>query len=313
MRVLIAAAIVPLLGAGSLLAEEAPADVAEAAEAGSSILSWIPLLSLLLTPVSLLILWRRRDWRPPAAGTPTPWRIPAGASFALFALSFVTGGILGGLVGDRIGAVFPDDRLLRMAIATWAGVLGGLLGALPGLAIARQEGRSPEAPPPWKTIPALVAGVIGLLLAMPLVQAAASAGAMIQRLISGLDPDPLAHDTLQLLMSQSADLGWWLIAAGAVLGAPLLEEIIYRGFLQQGMRRLGISPRIAIMAASALFALMHLPAIPADGRLSAIAGLLVLSIGLGWLRECTGRLLPCIVAHAIFNAFNLLLAGAATA
>lgn len=150
----IVAAIVPFVGVGSLLADDAVADAANAADttgSGTSILEWIPLLSALLTPLAMLVLWRRRDWWPPPAGTPTPWRIPAGASFALFALAFVTGGILGGLVGDRIGSVFPDDRLLRMAITTWAGVLGGLLGAAPGIAIARQEDRSPDTPAPWPT------------------------------------------------------------------------------------------------------------------------------------------------------------------
>lgn len=312
----IVAAIVPFVGVGSLLADDAVADAANAADttgSGTSILEWIPLLSALLTPLAMFVLWRRRDWWPPPAGTPTPWRIPAGASFALFALAFVTGGILGGLVGDRIGSVFPDDRLLRMAITTWAGVLGGLLGAAPGIAIARQEDGSPDTPAPWPLVPSIVAGVVGLILALPAVQLVSTLGTLLQRWISGIDPDPLAHDTLQLLMSQPADLGWWLIALGAVLGAPLLEEIIYRGFLQQGMRRLGIAPWIAIMATSALFALMHLPAIPADGRLSALAGLFTLSIALGMLRERAGRLTPCIVAHALFNAFNLLLAGAATA
>ena len=48
--------------------------------------------------------------------------------------------------------------------------------------------------------------------------------------------------------------------------------------------------------------------VPADTRIAGLSGLLVLGVGLGLLREWTGRLDACILVHAIFNVFNLLLA-----
>jgi membrane protease YdiL (CAAX protease family) len=205
-----------------------------------------------------------------------------------------------------------DDTTLRLAIGTWAGVAGGLLGAAPGLAIAPQEPRPAGAPSPVSFRMGLLAGMIALIIALPPVEAAASLGQAIQQAISGREPDPLAHDTLQVLMATPPNLGWWLVVAGALIGAPVLEEILYRGCLQQGMRRLGVGPWLATLATSGLFAFMHLPALPDEGRISALAGLLVLAIGLGILRERTGRLTPCILAHALFNTFNLVLAIAAT-
>ena len=50
-----------------------------------------------------------------------------------------------------------------------------------------------------------------------------------------------------------------------------------------------------------------------EGRISALSGLFVLAIALGIIRERTGRLDACILAHALFNTFNLLLALATTA
>ena len=60
-----------------------------------------------------------------------------------------------------------------------------------------------------------------------------------------------------------------------------------------------------------IFALVHIPALPEDSRIAGLSGLLVLGIALGILRERTGRLLPCILAHMGFNAFNLIIASSA--
>jgi membrane protease YdiL (CAAX protease family) len=260
-----------------------------------------------LTPVVLILLWRSRFWRP-IAGAPTPWRLPAGASFALFGLSIIGGALVASVAASMVGRASIEDETLRLAIGTWAGTFGGLLGAAPGLAIAEQESRSADAPRPMAIGAGLLAGLVGLLIALPVVEAAASLGQAVQQWISGREPDPLAHHTLQILMETTPDLGWWLVVGGALVGAPVLEEILYRGLLQQGLRRLKVGPWLATISTAGLFALMHLPALPIEGRISALSGLLVLAIALGILRERTGRLTPCILAHALFNTFNLLLA-----
>ncbi len=275
------------------------------------ILLWIPVIAYLLTPVVLLLLWRTRFWRP-VTGRPTPWRLSPGVSFALFALSIVGGGIVASIGVRMVADAAIEGTTMRLAIGTWAGVAGGLLGAAPGWVIAAQEPRPADAPPPMTLSMGVVAGVVGLALALPPVEAAASLGQALQQAISGRPPDPLAHDTLQVLMATTPDLGWWLMVAGAVVGAPVLEEILYRGFLQQGLRRLDIGPWLATVSTAGLFTLMHLPALPIEGRISALSGLFVLAIGLGLIRERTGRLAPCILAHALFNTFNLLLAIATT-
>jgi membrane protease YdiL (CAAX protease family) len=296
---------------GSLLADDGAAASAGSEATASVVLQAIPLISYVLAPVTLVLLWRSRFWRP-ALGRPTPWRLPAGASFALFGLSIVGGGIVASLVAGMMSKASIEDETTRLAIGTWAGTLGGLLGAAPGLAIMTQEPRSPDAPPPMAIGRGLLAGVVGLLIALPVVEAAPSLGQAVQQWISGRDPDPLAHDTLQILMTTTPDLGWWLVVGGALIGAPVLEEILYRGFLQQGLRRLDVGPWLATVSTAGLFTLMHLPALPIEGRISALSGLFVLAIGLGLIRERTGRLEACILAHALFNTFNLLLAIATT-
>lgn len=72
-----------------------------------------------------------------------------------------------------------------------------------------------------------------------------------------------------------------------------VEEGFFRGFLQ---------PRIGLMATSILFALGHfsydLPLL--------VVGVFVVSLVLGRCFERTGDLLPCMIAHAVFNGVQLL-------
>jgi membrane protease YdiL (CAAX protease family) len=90
---------------------------------------------------------------------------------------------------------------------------------------------------------------------------------------------------------------------GAVVLAPLCEEWLCRGVLWSAVRR-GAGNAATILTTATLFALLHLSAAPAPGILPSqlVGGFL-----LGWLRVRTGSLLPCVLAHAAFNAAVVLL------
>lgn len=90
-----------------------------------------------------------------------------------------------------------------------------------------------------------------------------------------------------------------LLVAIVVLGAPLVEEVVYRGLLQSSFSaRLGRLAGWAIGAA--LFAVIHLQAVEIPGLL--VAGLV---FGAGLL--LTGRLGASVLAHMAFNAAGLVL------
>lgn len=85
----------------------------------------------------------------------------------------------------------------------------------------------------------------------------------------------------------------------AIVIAPVAEEFIFRGVLFPFVKQLGY-PRMAWFGLSAMFALIHLdPGI--------FVPLFVLALLLTWLYEKTGNLLAPMVAHAAFNAINLIL------
>jgi len=75
--------------------------------------------------------------------------------------------------------------------------------------------------------------------------------------------------------------------------AMTVEEAFFRGFLQ---------PRIGWIPSSILFALGH----AGYGLPLMLVGVLAVSLVIGWSLERTGRLFPCIVAHGVFDAVQLL-------
>jgi hypothetical protein len=120
----------------------------------------------------------------------------------------------------------------------------------------------------------------------------------------------VGHRTLQAMAGSGAsDPWWWASVAGAAIFAPIAEEWCYRGLLQQGLKGIGVGRTAAACATGVLFALMHWAALPEGARAPGLAALAVLGIGWGILYERTGRITAPIVAHAMFNALNLAMAG----
>lgn len=82
----------------------------------------------------------------------------------------------------------------------------------------------------------------------------------------------------------------------AIIGAPMFEEIVFRGLVQGGLRR-SLPPALAIVCASALFALVHPP--------MAAFPVFCFALFAGTLYEKTKRLPASMAAHATYNAIVL--------
>jgi hypothetical protein len=91
--------------------------------------------------------------------------------------------------------------------------------------------------------------------------------------------------------------GWLpLLWLAVVVGAPIGEEILFRGFLFRGWLR---SPRDAwpvIVAAALIWALMHV-----QYDLYIVFWVFVSGVLLGWLRWATGSTLLTILLHGFIN------------
>jgi membrane protease YdiL (CAAX protease family) len=86
-------------------------------------------------------------------------------------------------------------------------------------------------------------------------------------------------------------LGRKLVIVAAAMTA---EEAFFRAFLQ---------PRIGLLPSSILFALGHFN----YGLPLLVVGVFAVSLVIGRCFERTGDLLPCMIAHAVFNGIQLLI------
>lgn len=90
---------------------------------------------------------------------------------------------------------------------------------------------------------------------------------------------------------------FWPMLYLTIIAAPLLEELLCRGAAWQAALELG-NERIALVLTAVLFAVLH----GANGGFvlefpHRFAGGLLL----GWLRWRTGSIVPCVLAHFIWN------------
>ncbi len=189
------------------------------------------------------------------------------------------------------------DLTMQEAVQLFIGAYAAQsLGVIAYLWLERRS-PSPQAPRPFGFFKAPLAGALALLLAWPVVLTVAELAA---RLLQA-PPSAIAHQTLHQLVETQIDAWWIVMAALVIVAAPIIEELMYRGLLQRALHQLSLGRWPAIIAASLIFALMHLHAVPPH----AVAALFVLSLGFGWIYEKTGSLAAPITMHALFNAGNL--------
>jgi uncharacterized protein len=93
--------------------------------------------------------------------------------------------------------------------------------------------------------------------------------------------------------------GWWLVVLVLVVvaGAPIVEELVYRGFIQ-GTLRSRIDDIVALVVTAVWFTLVHL-------RPVEYPGLFSFAVVLGVCFHLTKRVGLPIVAHMSFNATGL--------
>ncbi len=109
------------------------------------------------------------------------------------------------------------------------------------------------------------------------------------------------EEQLQIVyLRESKDVNLWLATTFAVvIGAPIFEEIIFRGFLYRTLRKYQ-SVMMAAVTQGFLFSILHM-------SLSVFLPLWVLGIVLALMAEKFQSLLPSIIAHAIFNGFTIVM------
>ncbi len=183
-----------------------------------------------------------------------------------------------------------DDMPLSLVAIAQVGLWVGLLGVpliatrLKGGGLVRDLHLRVRGADAWR------GGVVGVLLqlvALPL---------LYWPLLDVLGKDASELEGPARAMTDRADglVGVVLLVLIVGVGAPIVEEIFYRGLLQGALLKRGFRPAAAITLSATVFGVSHfaLLQLPALVLFGAVAGVLA---------HRAGRLGPAIAAHVTFN------------
>jgi membrane protease YdiL (CAAX protease family) len=91
----------------------------------------------------------------------------------------------------------------------------------------------------------------------------------------------------------------------ALLLAPIYEEIIFRGFIQNYLSRY-LKPIVALSLTSLAFSFIHYHFGFGLSNLAGILSIFVLSMFIGFLYQRTGSLIACMVLHSLNNCLAII-------
>jgi membrane protease YdiL (CAAX protease family) len=187
---------------------------------------------------------------------------------------------------SRDATVIAASAAFELALA--ASVLGWIRlmhrDALPALGLPVR---------PWRE---LGRGVVGGLLVR--LVAAFGIGPIVVVLIQAFtDRAPSVPDQVP---TDLHTLPTVLFGIVVVVGAPIGEELFFRGFLFNSLRRHGFW--LAAVLSSLAFGLVHV----VNGNWFLVPIMFFVGLGFAWLYERDGRILTPIAAHATFNLIGIL-------
>ncbi len=153
----------------------------------------------------------------------------------------------------------------------------------------------------WRIKPintAILKAINGWLMVLPLVL-------LVGWLMTSLIGDQGgSNPLLELVLNSKDPIALSLLIFTTVIFAPFFEELIFRGALLPVLAK-NFGALWGVVVSGLVFAIAHL-------SVGEFPPLFVLGLGLGVLRLSSGRLLPCIFMHSIWNGitfFSLLLLG----
>jgi uncharacterized protein len=230
-----------------------------------------------------------RDGASAAEAFPVPFSVGEGFVFALWILvaQFVV--VLPAVLLGVVDPLEGGAGLMLVLVVGQVVALATILGFLAARGRLSWRLLGPRRPQAWHVGIGVAAGVGGFLAVNVLVLT-------LRALFGPVDPPE------QQVLSELAAGGLTTLFAvvAAVVMAPLLEEVVFRGVLFQAMkRRTGLWP--AAIVTSLLFAIVHVEV----SQPIYSSAFVLLGLAFAWLMHRTGSLVVPIVGHATFNAISV--------
>lgn len=220
-------------------------------------------------------------------------------------------------LGDFLVGVFGGYALASLFAALWFSVSGdeelnlagqafsqlGLWTGMVGTTVvaSRRKGAGTLAEDfgfrgRWSDIGA------GILIALAVQIVVLPAIAYLLRPLLG---EPEVSGPAQDLLDRAQGAAFLGLILSVAVGAPIVEELFFRGLLLRSLQR-RVPAWAAVIMSSVAFGIAHGSALPVDAVLLVMVSLTAFGAILAVLAIRTGRLGPSIVTHAVFNLFTLL-------
>ena len=197
-----------------------------------------------------------------------------------------------------------DEQVLSVLIGMFPAAL--IVAAL-ALWIAGRKGSSAREVLNLR-LPALGAAGYGLVIGgfvMVMAVLLIALAGLVQVFGSGPPDQGMLENFIGRLSQQPAIFGF--VVPGIILGAPLSEELIFRGQLFTGLAQGPLGYRGAAVVSSAAWAILHY-----TGQWLQVGSIFLMGLVLCWILRRYGSLWITMVCHALWNSMTVLaVAGAA--
>lgn len=228
--------------------------------------------------------------------SPKPWKPEAvlRLAFGVF-LSLLLGTLLAWLVSGTAAGAKPLPSLGRIILSAICFQGAGIV-LVAWFVRAHQMSWGEAFGLRHNQLQAVVLGALAISCFMPVGQVLQQGSLFV---LERVGIRPVTQEAVVALRDVGHGPGLVAFAIITIIVAPFGEELLFRGILYPAIKEAGF-PRLAWWGSSAIFSGIHL-------NLPIFLPLLVLALVLVWLYEKTDNLLAPIVAHALFNATNLVL------
>jgi membrane protease YdiL (CAAX protease family) len=136
----------------------------------------------------------------------------------------------------------------------------------------------------------------GIVGALPYAGVLIAAAAIYATIVLLRDRNALLGDILLLADMMRTD-AWWMIALAAIVGAPIAEEVLFRGLMFGVLKSGPAGVAGATVITAVVWAAVHAQYSP-----YGIFGIAMIGLFLAWVREKTGSLFAPVLCHAVYNA-----------
>ncbi len=238
----------------------------------------------------------------PVPGEPEPQDRPAapprwglGEAAAGLFLGYLIASVLAGI---WLGATGQDELSLAGQGFSQLGLWVGLLGA--PLYAARRKGSGLAADFGYRFRPIDAAVGLGIGLGVQFVVVP-----VVAFVLGPLLGHPDVSQPARELTEEATGIRLVLLVGAVVIATPIIEEIYFRGLLLRAVERRWGSAT-AVVVSSVVFGLVHVGQPNVRALALAMISLSIFAVILALVTLRTDRLGPAIVAHAVFNAWTLL-------